>query len=77
MFFWGILLFKKGTSVIILPQENFISAGVTFTEKDNNFTNPYLQGEKSFVEDKDRDHSYLISLCLLNIILHLFVSQVP
>ena len=60
MFFWGILLFKKGTSVIILPQENFISADVTFTKKDNNFTNSYLQGEKSFVEDKDRDHSTFI-----------------
>ena len=64
----------------------YISTNVTFAKKDNYFTNLYLQGEKLFVEDKDRD-SFLLYLlmfsknhfspvCESSIMTNLLLSQV-
>ena len=76
MSLWGILLLKKCTSVIILPQENSISVDATFAEKDNYSLSLIFRGKNHLGRIRTGTHSYSISLCVLDIILRLFVSQV-
>ena len=52
---WDIPLLRKVTNVIILLRGNFMSVDVTFFEKEPYFSTPYLQGETSLMENKDRD----------------------
>ena len=62
----GYFSTQKGyTSYHSSIRKFYISTSVTFAKKDNYFTDLYLQGEKSFVEDKDRD-SFLLYLLMLS-----------
>ena len=54
--FVGYSSTQKGYKCYHPPtKKKFVSADVTFIESDNYFPNPYLQGETSSMEDKDRD----------------------
>ena len=54
VFLWDIHLHKRDINVITIRQK-IVSADVRFVETKNYFRNPYLQGETSFMEDKDTD----------------------
>ena len=52
---WDIPLLRKVTNVIILIRGNFMFVDVSFFENESYFSTPYLQGETSLMENKDRD----------------------
>ena len=54
--FVGYSSTQKGYKCYHLPTKKFlVSADVSFVEDDSYFDIPHLQGESSFLEDKDKD----------------------
>jgi hypothetical protein len=65
--FVGYSLTQNGYKCYHPPSKKFnVLADVTFNEQESYFTTPYLQGESSIMEDKDREEMdfllYLLSL---------------
>ena len=61
--FVGYSSTQKGYKCFHPPTKKFfVSADVTFVEKESYFAQPYLQGETSLMEDKDKDLFLLLEL---------------
>jgi hypothetical protein len=77
--FVGYSSTQKGYKCYHPPSKKFyVSADVTFNEQESYFTTPYLQGESSIMEDKDReDRDFLLDLLSLPISKPVSCSHVP
>jgi hypothetical protein len=77
--FVGYSLTQKGYKCYHPPSKKFyVSADVTFNEQESYFTAPYLQGEISIMEDKDReDRDFLLDLLSLPVSKPVSCSPVP
>jgi transposase InsO family protein len=77
--FVGYSSTQKGYKCYHPPSKKFyVSADVTFNEQESYFTTPYLQGESSIMEDKDReDRDFLLDLLSLPASKPISCSPVP
>jgi hypothetical protein len=77
--FVGYSSTQKGYKCYHPPSKKFyVSADVTFNEQESYFTTPYLQGESSIMEDKDReDRDFLLDLLSLPASKPVSCSPVP